>query len=134
VTEVEREFAKAMGSQIPVYRDVLTAYALDLKVQGLVRDPAFQVTPAMRVELLRRLRGKGVTLPDSLWNGVRKLVDQGFTYEVTHYVFGKAQEFQRRAGDDMQVQAAIDLLRRAHTPKELIALGSPSSESSSSRR
>jgi carboxyl-terminal processing protease len=134
VTDAEREFARALGSQIPVYRDVLTSYALDLKVQGVVKDPAFQVTPAMRGELQRRLRGKNVTVSDSLWTGVRKLVDQGFAYEVTHYVFGKSQEFQRRAADDVQVQAAIDLLRRAHSPKELIALGSTSSESSSTRR
>jgi carboxyl-terminal processing protease len=134
VTAAERDFAKALGSQIPVYRDVLTAYALDLKVQGAVKDPAFQVTPAMRAELLRRLRTKGVTVSDSLWGGVRKLVDEGFSYEITHYVFGKAQEFRRRAADDVQVQSAIDLLRRARTPKDLIALGSPSSESSSSRR
>ncbi|MBI4503260.1 MAG: S41 family peptidase [Gemmatimonadetes bacterium] len=134
VTDSERELAKALGSHIQAYRDIMTAYALELKVQGAVRDLAFRVTPAMRNELLRRLREKGVTVSDSVWTGARKLIDEGFSYEVAHYVFGKAQEFQRRAADDVQVQAAIDLLGRAHTTKELIALGSPSSEPGSSRR
>src|SRR5207302_2573363 len=113
ITESERELAKALGSHIQAYRDILTAYALELKVKGSVKDPAFQVTPVMRAEVLRRLRDKSVVVPDSVWQGSQKLVDEGISYEVTHYVFGKAQEFQRRAADDVQVQSAIDLLRRA---------------------
>ena len=134
MTDSERELAKALGSNIQAYRDIMTAYALELKVQATVKDPAFRVTPAMRAELLRRLRDKGVTVSDSVWTGARKLIEEGFSYEVAHYVFGKAQEFQRRAADDVQVQSAIDLLRRAHTPQELIAFGSPSPEPGTTRR
>ncbi|MBI4422046.1 MAG: S41 family peptidase [Gemmatimonadetes bacterium] len=122
LTDAERGFAKALGSQIPAYRDVMTAYALDLKARGAIKEPAFAVTPVMRAELLRRLRDKGIQLPDTVWTGVRKFIDEQFSYEVTHYVFGKAVAFQRRASDDAQVQAAVDLLKRARTPRELFAL------------
>jgi carboxyl-terminal processing protease len=124
VTDAERDFVKALGSKFPAYRDVLTSYAIEMKVGGTVKDPAFKVTPAMRTELRKRLRDKGVNISDTVWTGVQKLVDESFSYEVVHYVFGKSQEFQRRAGDDVQVQTAVDLLKRAHNPKELIALGS----------
>ena len=133
-TDAERDFVKSLGSKFGAYRDVLTAYAIELKVGGTVKSTAFQVTPAMRADLLRRLRDKGVTMQDSTWNNVRKLVDESFAYEVVHYVFGKSQEFQRRAADDVQVQAAVDLLKRAKTPRELIALGSNSAGSTSSQR
>jgi hypothetical protein len=39
-------------------------------------------------------------------------------------VFGRPTELQRRAADDPQVQRAIDLLRRATTPAELLTLAS----------
>jgi len=35
---------------------------------------------------------------------------------------GKQAEFRRRARDDRQVQAALDLLHKAGTPKELLGL------------
>jgi carboxyl-terminal processing protease len=134
VTDAERDFVKALGSKFPAYRDALTSYAIELKVGGTVKDPNFRVTPTMRTELRKRLREKGVTVPDSVWSGVQKLVDEAFSYEVVHYAFGKSEEFQRRAVDDTQVQAAIDLLKRAHSPKELIALGSAPAGSTSSQR
>jgi hypothetical protein len=104
----------------------MTGYALDLKVKNSITDSEFRVTPAMRAELLRRLREKGVNVSDSLWAGVRKLIDEQFSYEVAHYVFGKEVEFRRRVADDAQVREAISLLQRARTPSDLIALA-PSS-------
>src|SRR6185503_4387598 len=98
----EREFAKALGSNIPKYRDALTAYALELKVQGAVKDGSFAPTPAMRAELLRRIRSKGADVPDSVWTGVRTFIDQQFSYEAIHYTFSRIAEFKRRAADDVQ--------------------------------
>jgi hypothetical protein len=37
-------------------------------------------------------------------------------------VFGRPAEFRRRASDDRQMQTALDLLRQAQTPKELLGL------------
>jgi carboxyl-terminal processing protease len=122
LSQAERDFVKALGSQVQAYRDAMTGYALDLKVQNTVTDPEFRVTPVMRTELLRRLREKGVNISDSLWAGVRKLIDEQFSYEVAHYVFGKETEFRRRVADDAQVREAISLLQRARSARELITL------------
>jgi carboxyl-terminal processing protease len=128
LSAAEREFVKALGSQIQAYRDAMTGYAIELKVQNAVTDPAFRVTPAMRGEILRRLRARGVAVPEATWTAVSKLIDEQFSYEVAHYTFGKVVEFRRRASDDVQVQRAVELLQQARTPRELIALASNAGE------
>jgi carboxyl-terminal processing protease len=122
LTDPEKEFARVLGGKIPIYRDVLTSYALDLKGANAIARPDFSVTAAMRAELLRRLRARGVEIPDGVWEGARELVEEQFSYEVARYVFGRPAEFQRRTADDPQIQRAVSLLKRARTPKELISL------------
>jgi carboxyl-terminal processing protease len=122
LTEDEREFAKALGSNLPLYRDVLTAYALEQKSARTVPSEAFTVTPAMREQIHQRLTEKGVELTPEEFKRGGRLVDQQLGYEIARYVFGRSAEFRRRAGDDRQVQTALELLRKADTPKELLGL------------
>lgn len=124
LTDTEKEFARKLGANLPVYRDVLTGYAIELKAQNAIKSPSFQVTPAMRAEMLRRLRARKVDLSDAVWEGAAGLVGDQLTYEITRYVFGRPAEFARRVSDDVQVQRAMDLLARARTPKDLLALAS----------
>lgn len=122
LTDGEKAFGRALGSKIPAYRDVLTSYALRLKAQEAVKRPGFSVTPAMLAELQRRLRQRGVSVPDSVWSGARQLLDEQLGYEITRYVFGRPAEFARRLSDDVEVKEAVGLLQHAHTPQELLAL------------
>jgi carboxyl-terminal processing protease len=122
LTEDEREFAKALGTDLPVYRDVLTTFALDQKSAKTVTSESFTVTPAMRQQIYDRLKQKGVELTPEEYKLGGRLVDQNLGYEIARYVFGKQAEFRRRAGDDRQVQTALDLLHKAGTPKELLGL------------
>ena len=69
-----------------------------------------------------RLRARGAKLSDETFNGASALIDQQLGYEVTRYVFGRAAEFRRRAQDDRQMQNALDLLKKAQTPKDLMGL------------
>jgi carboxyl-terminal processing protease len=122
LTEAEREFAKALGTDLPLYRDVLTTYALEQKSAKTVSSERFTVTPAMRQQIYQRLKQKGADLtPEEFARGAR-LVDQQLGYTVARYVFGRQAEFRRQAGDDRQVQTALDLLHKAGTPKELLGL------------
>ncbi|HXV85668.1 MAG TPA: S41 family peptidase [Gemmatimonadales bacterium] len=122
LTDPEKAFVRALGSGIPAYRDVMTSYALELKGSNAVTDRGFQVTPAMRAEILRRLRARGVEMPAATFEPAVSLVSQQFAYEVTRYVFGRTAEFARRTADDAQVQQAIQLVKRARTPQDLLAL------------
>jgi carboxyl-terminal processing protease len=124
LTDGEKAFARKLGANVPAYRDVLTGYALELKAQNVIKSPSFQVTPAMRAELLRRLRARNVELSDAVWDGAGGLVGDQLVYEITRYVFGRPAEFVRRISDDVQVKRAMELLAKARTPKDLLALAS----------
>jgi carboxyl-terminal processing protease len=122
-TTVEREFAKAIGSNFAVYKDILTSYALELKNTGTVKSPNFSVTPAMRTVVYDRLAAKGVTMSRATFDGGVPTVDRQLGYMIARYVFGRSAEFRRIAADDEQVQKALGLLAKASTPEALISLG-----------
>ena len=122
LTDTEREFAKALGTDLPLYRDVITSFALEQKSAKSIPGESFTVTPAMRQEVYQRLKQKGVDLSTEEFSRGGRLVDQQLGYEIARYVFGRTAEFRRRAGDDRQVQTALELLRKADTPKELLGL------------
>ena len=122
LTEPEQEFYRTLGSQLPVYRDVLTSYALELKGRGTVTNESFQVTDAMRREVIRRLEEKGVELAPGLVDRAKGIIDLEMTYEIQRYVFGRGSENLRRLRDDRQVAKAVEMLREARTVPELLAL------------
>jgi carboxyl-terminal processing protease len=122
LTTDERAFAKALGAKLPVYRDVLTSYALELKRTRAVSTEAFKITPEMRREVYRRIKSKGVEVTEADFNGAGLLVEEQLSYEIARYVFGRPAEFRRRSQNDHQLQTALGLLRKAQTPKDLMGL------------
>jgi carboxyl-terminal processing protease len=121
LTEGEKTFAKAIGTNVTAYRDALTATALDVKEKKLVTSESFKVTPAIRQGLVDRLKAKGITLTAEDVTAGSTLIDDQLSYEIARYVFGREGELRRRDSDDPQVHAALELLRKATTPKSLMA-------------
>ncbi len=122
LTDAEREFAQALGSNLPQYRDVLTGLALQQKSGKKITSETFSVTPEMRQQVFQQLKSKGVELTAKEFNQGARLIDEQLGYEIARYVFGRPAEFKRRAADDKQMQTALGLLRQAQTPKELLGL------------
>ncbi|HEU4473785.1 MAG TPA: S41 family peptidase [Gemmatimonadales bacterium] len=122
LTDAEREFAQALGSNLPQYRDVLTGLALQHKSGKKITSETFTVTPEMRQQVFQQLKSKGVELTAKEFNQGARLIDEQLGYEIARYVFGRPAEFKRRAADDKQMQTALGLLRQAQTPKELLGL------------
>ncbi len=122
LTASESTFAQSLGGQIPVFRDVLTAYALELRRGRAVESERFQVTAAMRAEVHRRLRDRGVAIADSGFGGAAQIVDEQLGYEIARYTFGPAAERRRRAAGDPQIQRAIELVRGMTSPQALLGL------------
>lgn len=120
LTTLEQEFARALGTNVPAYQDVLTSYSIELKGEGTITDPDFAVSDGMVAELLSRLRSRDVSISDVNWRKGIELVRTQLGYEIARYVFGREFEIQRRAQDDPQVQKAIELLRQAETQQELL--------------
>src|SRR6266704_2045011 len=121
-TTSERTFMKSLGNKIPTYWAVRASYALEMKAAGRVKSPDFQVSPDMVDEVLRRLRTRGVPLPDSVLTGARMLIADDVGYEIARYVFGRPAEVRRHMQEDRQVQAALALARRAKSPQDLLAI------------
>jgi carboxyl-terminal processing protease len=121
-TTAERQFIRALGEKIPLYRDALATYALELKEGHRLPSPNFTVTDGMVDEVVRRIRAKGADLPDSVVPGARTLIAQELAYEATRYVFGRPAEFRRRMADDQQVQRALALAAKAKSPQDLLTL------------
>jgi len=121
-TTAERAFMKSLGNKIPTYWDVRTAYALEVKASGRVKTADFTVTPDMVDEVIKRLRPRGVAVPDSVLPGARAVMTQDLGFEIARYVFGRSAEVRRQREEDRQVRAALALVRRAKSPQDLVAL------------
>lgn len=120
LTDAEKEFGKALGSDVATYRDALVATAIDAKQKRTVTNEAFVVDDVLRQAVVSRLAAKGVTLsPEAQANG-RSLMDEHIAFEVARYVFGRQAELRRRAASDPQVQAAVALLDASPTPAALM--------------
>jgi carboxyl-terminal processing protease len=122
LTTSEATFARSLGGQVTIFRDVLTAYALELRRGRTVGSERFLVTAAMRSEVQRRLRERGVTIADSVFGGATRIVDEQLGYEIARYTFGPAAERRRRAAGDPQIQRAIELVRGTTSPRALLGL------------
>ena len=116
----DSSFERALGKQIPQFRDALTDYALSLKASGSITSPDFAITPAMRAELLKRMRSRGVQVDSATVERAAPFVDRLLGYEIARYVFGESAEFARRLHDDVQIARAVQFARGAATPAELL--------------
>jgi carboxyl-terminal processing protease len=113
-------FDQALGKHIPEFRDALTDYALSLEATRAIASPAFVVTPAMRAELWRRMKARGVVMDSTTYAGAAPLIDRVMGYEIARYVFGPDAEFQRRQRDDATLLRALTIVRGATTQSELL--------------
>ena len=118
----EREFAKALGSHLPEYLDVLTSAVFDVKVKGAIKSESFTVTPEMRQQLYQQLRAKGIEITPQIYEGASDLISRQLGDQIARYVFGRPAEFRRHARYDQQMQTAMGLLRKAQSPRELLGL------------
>jgi carboxyl-terminal processing protease len=133
LTDGERAFVTALASKFAEYRDAITTTAFQVKSDKSVTSEEFKVTPAMRAEVLKRMRAKGVNMPDETYTKAGTLIDEQLGYEIARYVFGRPAETRRRGRDDRQLQTALGLLQRAQTPKDLLSIAVAEGATSSSK-
>jgi carboxyl-terminal processing protease len=120
VMPADTAFPRALGQQIPKFRDALTDYALSLKASKTTASPDFTVTPAMRAELFKRMQARGVTVDSLTYASASSVVDRLLGYEIARYVFGPEAEFSRKLRDDAVMSRAVQLVIGAKSPRDLI--------------
>lgn len=116
----ERVLYSALGDDLERFRQVLSAYAAELRANGSVTDEAFQVTPAMREGLYARLKDAEVSLSRETYDEAASYVADQLGYEISRELFGTESVVRRQAKADRQLQAALRLLRQSDTQQEAI--------------
>jgi carboxyl-terminal processing protease len=120
VSKHEQALQEALGANAPKFRDVTVDYAISLKTSGGVSSPDFEVTPAMRDELYRRLQARKIVVERAVYDSAHTLVDRALGGQITRFVFGTKAEYARTLREDADLAKARELLRGVTTPSELV--------------
>jgi carboxyl-terminal processing protease len=132
-TDGERVLYSALGDDLERFRQVLSAYAAELRADGSVTDEAFQVTAAMREGLYARLLEAGVSLTPETYEEASAYVADQLGYEIARELFGTESVVRRQAKADRQLQAALRLVQDSHTQQETITAAVAAQASGRSR-
>ena len=132
-TDGERVLYSALGDDLEQFRQVLSAYAAELRADGSVTDESFQVTAAMREGLFARLMEAGVSLTPETYEEASGYVADQLGYEIARELFGTESVVRRQAKGDRQLQAALRLLRNSDTQQETITTAVAAQASGRSR-
>ncbi len=116
----EVNFMRALGGSARQFRDAVTDYARYLKGRRAIASPDFEVTPAMREEVWRRMIARGVDIPRPVFDEAEDMVSRFIAFDIARYVFGGEAEFRRRAAVDRPLQKALELARGARTEQDLL--------------
>jgi carboxyl-terminal processing protease len=132
-TDGERVLYSALGDDLERFRQVLSAYAAELRADGSVTDESFQVTAAMREGLYARLVEADVSLSPETYEEASGYVADQLGYEIARELFGTESVVRRQAKADRQLQAALRLLRGSDTQQETITAAVAAQASGRSR-
>jgi carboxyl-terminal processing protease len=120
-TVAARNFQRALGTNGQRFRAAMTNYGLALKAAGTIKSPDFVVTPAMRDELWRRMRDRGIEMDRAAYDSAGVVVSQLLAPEIAKYVFGPDAGWLRTTADDRALTVATEIAAGATTPADLLA-------------
>ena len=116
----DKALQEALGANVPKFRDAMVDYAIALKTSRAVTSPEFEVTPAMRDELYRRLRARGIVVDRAVYDSAQTLVNRALGGQITRFGFGTQAEYARTLREDADLAKARELLRGVSTPDQLV--------------
>jgi carboxyl-terminal processing protease len=120
---------RALGADVPRFRDAITEFALDLKERGAVTERDFTVSQRLLDQLYARLRSAGIGLTPEAYQSAEPIVSRLLGGEIARYVFGPQQEFIRRVDQDPVLSRALALAEEAGSTAELLARANPAGPS-----
>lgn len=120
LSTAEQNFVRTVVSpKSAEWSTVMQDYALEL---SRTVPKNFQVQPAWRDELRRRLEGKSVKVDAADMTQGGRWVDQQMERFVARYVAGDSLWTRRQLAFDKPLQKAIDMMNKGQTQKELFSL------------
>jgi carboxyl-terminal processing protease len=119
LTTAEQLLARALAPKSAEFYTVVQDYALELSKN--VR-PDFQVLPAWREELRRRLQERDVPIDQQQWTTGGRWVARQLDFAVTRYAFGDSTWVRRDLQNDPELRKALEMMNKGQTQKELFSL------------
>jgi carboxyl-terminal processing protease len=116
---IEQEFLRAVAPKAQVVQTVLQRYAFELK--GTVK-PGFAVDPAWSSELFKRLDAAGLTVEPRFRTAATHVLIEELEHRVARMAFGDAAAKVREVPRDRPLSAAVELLKKAGSQRELFAV------------
>jgi carboxyl-terminal processing protease len=119
LTTAEYKLARALAAKPQESSIAVDEYALEMKSKV---PPDFTVTPQMRDELYRRLQKRGASIDRKTYDDGPGYADRILGSRIATLAFGDSTAKRRDLPEDTQLRKALELLDRAATMKELLAL------------
>jgi carboxyl-terminal processing protease len=116
----ERLLAVRLGEDMNRFRDVLAGYAAELHAEQISQPDSAALTPERSDSLYSRLEEAGVRLDRGTYDLAGDFVQEQLGNELARAFFGSDTLLRRKARIDRQVQAAISVIRDAHTQDDAL--------------
>jgi carboxyl-terminal processing protease len=121
LTGAERELARALAPQLPLWMSAVYNTARDLKPRT---RSDFTIDPAWRDTIWQRLE-KNVKVTRAQFDAGVGVIDRELERRLAGLAFGDSASFRRTIKWDVQLRTALDYLERGRTQRQLVALAPP---------
>jgi carboxyl-terminal processing protease len=119
-SEGERLLANHLGEEMNRFRDVVAGYAAELRAEQVSQQDALAVTPARRDSLFARLEEANVHLDRGTYDLAGEYIEEQLGTELTRAFFGSESVLRRKARNDRQLQAALQVIRGVPTQDDVL--------------
>ena len=131
LSTAEQTLAKALAPKSTEFFNALQDIAFEKK--GQVR-PDFTMNPTWREDLYQRLVKVGVTIDRARWDAGHAYVDRYLEQRIARVAYGDTTAFRHMVRDDVQLQRAVQILKKGGTQRELFAVAQAMAPSSTANR
>jgi carboxyl-terminal processing protease len=107
----ERVLASRLGDDMNRFRDVLAGYAAELRAEQVAQPERFALTTEQRDSLYARMEEADVHLDRGTYDQAGGFIEEQLGYELTRAFFGSDSLLRRKARNDRQLQAALQVMR-----------------------
>jgi hypothetical protein len=102
------------------FRDVLAGYAAELRATQEAHPEGPMLTPERREALFARLQAADVHIDRRTYDQADAFIADQLGNELTRAFFGSDSLLRRKARTDRQLQAAVQMIRGAHTQDDAL--------------
>ncbi|GJG86155.1 hypothetical protein tb265_13360 [Gemmatimonadetes bacterium T265] len=131
LTTPEQTLAKAVAPKSVEFFNALNDIAFEQK--GRVR-PDFTVQPAWREALYQKLVQAKVPVDRAQWDAGHAWADRYIEQRVARVAFGDTTAFRHQMKDDVQLERAVQILKRGGTQRDLFAVAQAMAPASTANR